>query len=433
MRTLMVIAFFVFCWLGGTSVATAQDNRVLARTDTSEVRQFRIYYPVNKTRLYPDYMSNPHNLRVIREFLAESPRIDSIIIYSYASPEGPYSFNKKLSRERGLTAKRYLLSLVPSWREMPDSVFRLRPEAENWEGLREEVDFHYHEADRDEVLAILDSDLSDAEKKAALQRLNGRRSWRYIIRNIMPKLRYATWISVWAPVTPLSKLQGMGVSVSDSPLAPSLAGVEMPYMMPYEENRTILALKTNLLYDLLTWANFSVEVPFTVKGHQFSALYQHQFPWWTWGENDNEYCNRFLSLGGEVRWWFRPRHYAATTRRAERDCLTGWYAGLYGLGGKWDFERRRDICYQGEFWSAGLTVGYAMPISRHLNIEFSLAAGYANIPYRGYTPTDDYGQLIRDPEKHGTWHYIGPTRAEVSLVVPITLTRKGIMKKGGGR
>ncbi len=129
-------------WIVLPYSVTAQDNRVLARTDTSEVRQFRIYYPVNKTRLYPDYMSNPHNLRIIGEYLAESPRIDSIIIYSYASPEGPYEFNKRLSRERGLTAKRYLLSLVPSWRELPDSVFRLRPEAENWEGLREEVDLY---------------------------------------------------------------------------------------------------------------------------------------------------------------------------------------------------------------------------------------------------------------------------------------------------
>lgn len=407
---------------------TAQDNRVLASTDTSEVRQFRIYYPVNKTRLYPDYMSNPHNLRIIGEYLAESPRIDSIIIYSYASPEGPYEFNKRLSRERGLTAKRYLLSLVPLWRELPDSVFRLRPEAENWEGLREEIDLHYHEADRDEVLAILDSNLPDAQKKTSLQRLNGRRPWQYILKHIMPKLRYATWISVWSPVTPLSELQ--------EPSFDTAAGATTalsPVDMPYEESRTIVALKTNLLYDLLMWANFSVEVPFSIKGHQFSAQYQHQFPWWRWGENDNKYCNRFLSLGGEVRWWFSPEYHAATARRKERDRLTGWYAGLYGMGGKWDFEWKRDICYQGEFWSAGLTVGYAMPIGRWANMEFSLAAGYAHIPYRSYTPTDDYSQLIRDPENHGTWHYVGPTRAEVSLVIPFTFTRKGIIKKGGAR
>lgn len=425
MRTWLTITITFLCLC---CKITAQHNRVYIHTDTIEVRHFRIYYPVNKTQIDEDYMSNAHNLEVIRTYLAESPRIDSIVIYSYASPEGPYQFNKWLAGERGATAKRYILSQVPEGRLISDSLIHLRPEAENWSGLREEVYLHYHEADREEVLAVLDSNLPDTRKKETLKRLNGGQSWRYLLRHVMPKLRYATWITVWAPIFP------------DTPQAPlitetvSVAPTEetlQPIDMPYRQSRTIFALKTNLLYDLLSWANFSVEVPFTLRGYQFSAQYQHQFPWWTWGKADNEYCNRFLSMGGEVRWWFRPEYHAATARRKERDCLTGWFVGLYGMGGKWDFEWKRDICYQGEFWSAGLTAGYAMPIGRYANLEFSLSAGYANIPYRGYTPTEDYSQLIRDPEDTGTWHYIGPTRAEVSLVIPFTLTRKSIIEKGG--
>ena len=421
-----VIATVFLCWLGGAMLAAAQGNRILARTDTSEVHQFRIYYPVNKTDIREDYMTNSHSLAVIRDYLATSPRIDSIVICSYASPEGPYRFNKQLAERRGETVKRYILSHVPQDRKFPESIIHLRPEAENWEGLREEVDAYYHETDRDEVLAILHSSLPDAEKKTTLQQLNGGRPWRYIIRSIMPRLRYATWITVWAPVHSAQQKP-------DTKVADIVSNDPLPYIpMEQTQQHTLFALKTNLLYDLLTWANLSVEVPFTVKGHQFSALYQHQFPWWTWGENDNEYSIRFLSMGGELRWWFNPEHHAATARRTARNCLTGWFAGVYGMGGKWDFQWQRDICHQGEFWSAGLTVGYAMPISRHLNLEFSLAAGYANIPYRGYTPTDDYGQLIRDPEKHGTWHYIGPTRAEVSLVIPIHISQT-FKWKGGMR
>lgn len=410
--------------------APAQSRReasALPHADSTEIRHFRIYYPINKTELYEDYMSNAHNLEIIRTYLAESPRIDSIVIYSYASPEGPYRFNKWLAGKRGITAKRYILSQVPEGRQISDSLIHLRPEAENWPGLREEVYLHYHEADREEVLAILDNDQPDARKKETLKRLNGGHPWRYILKHYMPKLRYATWISVWAPILP------------DIPQAPLVTeavapteGIPQPIDMPYEHRRTIFALKTNLLYDLLSWANFSAEVPFSVKGHQFSAQYQHQFPWWTWGQADNEYCNRFLSIGGEVRWWFRPEYHAATARRKERDRLTGWFVGLYALSGKWDFERKRDICYQGEFWSTGLTAGYAIPVGRRLNLEFTLAVGYAGIPYRGYTPSADYETLYRDPDNHGRWHYFGPTRAEVSLVLPFTLTRKGIIKKGGG-
>lgn len=429
-RMVIQITAIVCLLMGGILSATAQTRNVRAMTgtDTTEVRHFRIYYPINKTSLYENYMDNAKNLEIIRQYLAESPRIDSIVIYSYASPEGPYRFNKKLSEGRGATAKRYILSQVPEGRHFPDSLIHLRPEAENWQGLREEVRLSYHETDRDQVLAILDSNIPDEQKKVALKNLYNGRAWRYILKHIMPRLRYATWISVWAPILP----DIPQTPLATAPVAPT-EQTPQPVDVPYEQTRTILALKTNALYDLLTWLNFSIEVPFSLRGEQFSVLYQHQFPWWTWGEADNEYSNRFLSIGGEARWWFNPQPRPATDRRIIRDRLVGWYVGLYGLSGKWDFQRRRDICYQGEFWSTGLTVGYSMPIGRRLNLEFSLAAGYASIPYRGYTPSPDYETLYRDPDNHGRWHYIGPTRAEVSLSIPITLTRKGIIQKGGAR
>ena len=71
-----------------------------------------------------------------------------------------------------------------------------------------------------------------------------------------------------------------------------------------------------------------------------------------------------------------------------------------------------------------------MPVSKYLNLEFSLSVGYANIPYQHYVPTDDFSLLVRDDKLAGTLHYIGPTKAEVSLVIPIR-TVSG--KKGGRR
>ena len=52
-------------------------------------------------------------------------------------------------------------------------------------------------------------------------------------------------------------------------------------------------------------------------------------------------------------------------------------------------------------------------------MEFSVSFGYAEIPYRHYIPSDDYEILIRDRNNAGTLTYIGPTKAEVSLVIPI--------------
>lgn len=161
----------------------------------------RIYYPVNETRIYEDYMTNPDELENIKRHLYASPRIDSITIYSYASPEGRYEFNQWLAAERGKTAKQYILSNIPKFRNFPDSLIRLMPVAENWAGMREEIVELYTLPNKEEVLAIIDMpDISDADRKGRLQRLDNGRSWRFILDYIMPQLRYATWISVWTPV-----------------------------------------------------------------------------------------------------------------------------------------------------------------------------------------------------------------------------------------
>lgn len=194
--------------------------------------------------------------------------------------------------------------------------------------------------------------------------------------------------------------------------------------------RSVMAFKTNLLYDALTLLNISLEVPL---GNRFSMLAYYQFPWWRAGKADNEYCLRFLSLGAEARWWFALRPKPATIKRQERDRFVGHFLGVYAESGKWDFEYQRKICHQGEFWSAGLSYGYSVPVGRRMNMEFSFSVGYASIPYRGFTPSDDYEILWRDHDKVGCWSYFGPTKAQISLVMPIKAKKDNKKEKGGRR
>lgn len=386
----------------------------------------RIYYPVNKIDIYENYMSNPDELENIKRHLYSSPCIDSITIYSYASPEGSYEFNKWLAAERGKTAKIFILNNIPAHRNFPDSLIRIMPTAENWVGLREEIVNLYTLPDKDKVLAIIDdNNITDAERKVQLKRLDYGRSWQYIIKHIMPRLRYATWISVWVPVEKMMSSDIAPLSTDALELPLQVVSPQLPQTEYY--SKTILALKSNLLYDALTWLNYSIEVPFA--GDRFSALFYHQLPWWRWGQSNNEYCIRFLGLGVESRYWFLPKPRPATPNRIVRDCLVGHYVGVYGESGMWDFEHKRDICYQGEYWSAGLSYGFAMPITKHLNLEFSISGGYASIPYRGYTPSPDYSILWRDYDRMGRWHYWGITKLQVTLVVPIVVN----FKKGGSR
>lgn len=191
------------------------------------------------------------------------------------------------------------------------------------------------------------------------------------------------------------------------------------------DQKTILGLKTNLLLDAVTAVNFAVEVPL---GKRFSLEYFQTCPWWK--SASNKFCLQMLSFGGQAKWWFLPRTKPASENLKVRDALMGHFLGLYGWGGYGDLQFGRKVCQQFDFWSAGLTYGYSLPVSKHLNMEFTISVGYAHIPYQHYNPTDDFSLLIRDYDFRGTLHYIGPTKAEISLIVPI---RANVGKKKGGR
>ena len=123
--------------------------------DSTVVQQFQISYPINDTELHEDYLDNAASLRIIKEYFLKSPRIDSIIIYSYASPDGPYNFNRKLAEERGKRARSYLLQIMPEGRAFPDSLIIIKPTAENWEGLYESVAGDQQIENKEEILEII--------------------------------------------------------------------------------------------------------------------------------------------------------------------------------------------------------------------------------------------------------------------------------------
>ena len=427
-----IVAIFALLVFSAYAFAGVGSGRIVP--DSTVVMRFQIHYPVNSTEIHENYMGNARMLPYIQEFLQKSPRIDSITIYSSASPEGPYPVNKRLAMQRGMKAKQYLVNHIPADRQIPDSIIIINPTAENWEGLRELIKNEYPYRDRADLLRILDrTDITDEERKVRLKKLDYGNPWKFVRDSLLPKLRYATWIAVWVYIERDEDLHimpdyGYTPPVTTAPIVMKV-GTIPEYKYPVieeeepEQTRTLFALKSNLLYDALSLVNYSVELP--LYKNKLSMVLYHQFPWWRWGEAKNEYCLRFLSVGGEARWWFLPKVHEATDRRIRRDKFTGHFLGVYSESGKYDFERQRDICYQGELWSAGLSYGYAMPIGKRLNMEFSISAGYASIAYRGYTPSEDYEILWRDPDKVGRWHYFGPTKVQVSLVVPITAKIKG--------
>lgn len=436
MRKILCIAVMMLC---AVVIAMAQDFSV--RTHTGIMREerkdtvcidgasviterFAIHYRWDEIEIDTSYLDNARQMEHILHYLESSPRIDSITIYSWASPEGPLKHNVWLSQERGKTAKRLLLQHSPDSTRLPAGKIKLSPLAENWPGLYELVEKNYFRHDRDKVLKILqDQSIGDETRKWRLKQLDDGYTWNFLWRRYMPQLRAATWVCVWAPVIdPLPAVDAPKTLLQSAP-----GGLVTPPPPPaLPRKRTILGLKTNMLYDAVTALNYSIEVPISEK---FSIQFEQHTPWWL--TKSNKHCLQFLSFGGEFRWWFAPKTRLETDDMKLRDALMGHFVGVHAWGGKADIQWGRNFgCYQFDFISAGLTYGYAMPIGKYLNLEFSISAGYARIPYQHYIPTDDWQILIRDRNNAGTLHYFGPTKAEISLVIPI---RAEFKRKGGAR
>ncbi len=424
---LSYIAGVLFALVGLSTNVNA--SAVSHKMDSTVIEKFSIYYMCDSTEVNPYYLDNPKRLSRIINYINNSPRIDSIVINAYASPEGHYNYNRRLSIERAETAKRLLLAYSRDSLKLNSSKIVIHQCDENWGGLTDSILSSYDKSDRDEVVSILlDKSISDNTRKQRLQAIDRGRTWRYIIDNYMAVLRTAEWTFYCAEIIELPKLPEIkGTLVyGEQPFVIKQKAAPAEPVEPEDKKKSFyINVSTNLLYDAVTALNFSVEIPFNDK---FSILYEHHCPWWL--SKSNKYCLQFLSFGGEFRWWFAPWTKKESAKRIQRDVLTGHFLGVYGWTGKSDIQIDNRLgCYQFEFCSAGLTYGYSMPISKYLNMEFSISAGYAQIPYRHYIPTEDWALLIRDDNKAGTLHYFGPTKAEISLVIPIRANFKGGRKK----
>ncbi len=88
--------------------------------------------------------------------------------------------------------------------------------------------------------------------------------------------------------------------------------------------------------------------------------------------------------------------------------------------GTYDFQLKKEKGYRGKYYAAaGITYGYVRPLARHLAIEFSVGIGYLDTEYRKYT---SYGNDLVWVSS-GKYHFIGPTKAKISLVWLLTSGR----------
>lgn len=147
---------------------------------------------VNKTFIDPYYMANPQELHKILatiKVVKDDPdtKVTGIWIKGFASPEGPYDNNVRLAKGRTEALKEY----VSKESGFDRSLFTTDYEPEDWAGLRRWV-VDSLLTNREEVLAIIDSDLEPDAKNTKIQRTFPR-EYAYILKHVYPWLRHSDY------------------------------------------------------------------------------------------------------------------------------------------------------------------------------------------------------------------------------------------------
>ncbi len=416
----------VFCCILFFLLASSASSA--APADSLSVRKVKIYYRWDKFTIDSTYMGNAAGIREIDSLFNHCDRIiDSLYIVSSASPEGNVWYNDRLSRNRGAALSRHLAT-VRNDGEIGDVT--IIPLGSNFPEFLKMLSGDGRVPYLDDVLAEFREHPDEHPDNVyrRVMRMRGGVPYAYIKKNILPWLRYAEIVVFSHPEYPEIPEIATDIKTGDSlaetsddfsPLGDGLLSVA-PMEMPSSRKRKYWypALKTNLLYDAVSALNGEIEFP---VGKKFSLVVEDVFPWWKWGTNDKKYCLQLWTMGVEPRWWFR--------RNDRKDWLSGHFAGVYAMSGKYDLQWKTSPCYQGEYWSAGLSYGYALPLCKWLNMEFSLSVGYIRSDYRHYQPDEGYEHLYRDKFKVGTVSFFGPTKAKVSLVLPIGRDSHNVRKR----
>lgn len=412
---LLILFLFASVFVCGINAQT------LTKSEQKNIVGIEVHFRHDKHDLDLNYMGNEKSLAQFA-FVLDTvglERLDSVVIVSQSSPEGVYQYNVRLSQNRAATMRSYIEEHHP---EIKDKLYVI-PDGESWQLLRDYVanDTKLKDATKARVLEIIDADININTKKEQMTQLA---VYRYLLTTYYPRIRSSMFCILYYNEMPTSKEPEPKPAPEPAPTPepepapepvpePEPVNTEVakePVSMESKDYVTIAALKSNLLYDLLTALNFEIEVPI---GKKWSIVAEDVFPWWHIG---NKYALQMWEMGVEGRYWFK--------RTPERKVFSGQFLGLYAMSSKYDFQWRSSFNYQGEYWSAGITYGYAMPISKHLNLELSLSLGYLSTAYRHYTPSPGYTDLIRDPYKQGRMGYFGPTKIKASLVFPINIPLK---------
>ena len=363
-----------------------------------------VYYPCGSS-----IISYKSNKQALDRFIHQVDSVDqryiikpvTLSIVSSASPEGGIMINRKLSHSRGRSVLDYL-----------------NTHSETFRSISSLVSCHTEELTTNHLLGMSPKDRYPAMRYARVTLHLAGEDKDSLITSSQPDIDSissggsttpSTQVEISEPpvgmedVADTSSIQVIPAESATRPESlPDTPGRKASLYRPY------LFLKTNLLYDLLTFVNASVEIPLTKNITAEATLV---YPWWRSTSRHKTIQMRYVAV--------TPRYYFNNADRS----YTSLFAGLTIGGGKYDLQwTRRGV--QGSMWHVSPVIGYSHHISKRWKMEYSASVGFVHTKYQKYTQTPDtpYGEIkVKDyPWVSKVLNTVLPTSLNVSIVYTFT-------------
>ena len=349
-----------------------------------------VYYPCGSSSIIY-YKSNIHALdRFIHQVDSVGQRYIikpvTLSIVSSASPEGGIMINRKLSRSRGRSVLDYL-----------------NTHSETFRSISSLVSCHTEELTTNHLLGMSPKDRYPAMRYARVTLHLAGEDKDSLITSSQPDIDS---ISSGDSGTPSTQVEIPAESATKPESLPDTPGGKASPCRP------CLFLKTNMLYDMLTFVNASVEIPLTKNITAEATLV---YPWWRSTSRHKTIQMRYVAV--------TPRYYFNNADRS----YTSLFAGLTVGGGKYDLQwTRRGV--QGSMWHVSPVIGYSHHISKRWKMEYSASVGFVHTKYQKYTQTSDtpYGEIkVKDyPWVSKVLNTVLPTSLNVSIVYTFTKSKQ---------
>lgn len=163
-------------------------RRILVRGNSPQTSQYDVRYAINRSDVRRDLYNNAEQLNDIAGYVDHRTgdtlrHIECIKVKGYASPDGSAVMNRSLAEAR---ARKFAAYLDKMYGTSGLCNVTVDSEVLPWTSCRAAVASSSIPS-RAAVLAIIDGNMSDAEKQARLKRMP--EAWSYLARNVLPAMR----------------------------------------------------------------------------------------------------------------------------------------------------------------------------------------------------------------------------------------------------